>query len=58
MTFPVVGKKLQNSKGPKVAAGDNYGIGVKNKVGKLRGGTVGFIPVSKAKLKKPPKSTV
>lgn len=58
MTFPTVGKKLYNSKGPKVPAGDNYGIGVKAKVGKIRGDTVGYIPVSKKKMKSPPREVV
>lgn len=58
MTLPVAGKQLYNNKGPKVAAGDNYGIGVKAKIGKIRGSTVGYIPVSKKKMKSPPKEVV
>ena len=42
--------------GPKMAAGDIYGIGYKAKVGKIRGNTVGYIPVSKKQLGTPPKS--
>lgn len=41
-----------------MAAGDNYGIGYKAKIGKVRSGTVGFVPVSKKKMSVPPKSTV
>ncbi len=48
--------KSKSIPGPKMAAGDNYGIGYKAKVGKIRGDTVGYIPVSKKKLKIPPKS--
>lgn len=39
-----------------VPAGDYYGTGIKNPVGRVRSGTVGINPVSSAKLKKPPKS--
>ena len=45
-------------KNPKLGAGDNYGMGYKAKIGKVRGSTVGFIPVSSQKLGKPPKSVV
>lgn len=36
--------------------GDNYGTGIKAKVGKMRGDSVGINPVSKKQLGKPPKS--
>lgn len=36
--------------------GDYYGTGIKNKVGKVRENTVGFIPVSPKKLRIPPTS--
>ncbi len=39
-----------------VPAGDYYGTGIKNPVGRIRGTTVGINPVSKKGLKKPPKS--
>lgn len=58
MTLPLSGKELYNSKGPKPAAGDNYGIGVKAKIGKIRGSTVGYIPVSKKKMRSPPREVV
>lgn len=41
----------------KPAAGDNYGMGYKAKIGKTRGDTVGIIPVTKRQLATPPKST-
>lgn len=37
-------------------AGDYYGMGIKNPVGKIRESTVGQEPVSEKGLKKPPKS--
>lgn len=41
---------------PAAVAGDYYGTGFKNKVGKLRDSTVGYRPVSKSQMGKPPKS--
>lgn len=55
---PGVGKGVKHLAGPKTASGDNYGLGVKAKVGKMRGDSVGYRPVSKKMLGKPPKSTV
>jgi len=40
----------------KYGMGDNYGTGVKAKIGKVRGVTEGMSVLSNAKLKKPPKS--
>lgn len=51
-----VGTKMPKLKGPKPAAGDYYGTGIKAKVGRMRGGSVGEIPVGQKSLKKPPKS--
>ena len=42
----------------KAAAGDNYGLGYKAKVGKMRGDSVGYRPVSKKQLRTPPRNTV
>jgi hypothetical protein len=39
-----------------VPAGDYYGTGVKNPMGRIRSPTVGTNPVSVSKLSKPPKS--
>ncbi len=39
----------------KVASGDNYGTGTKNPMGRMIEG-IGMGQVSKAKIKKPPKS--
>lgn len=36
--------------------GDNYGTGVKNKIGKMRSDSVGIVPVSKKGLNRPPRS--
>ena len=41
---------------PAAAAGDYYGTGFKNKVGRLRDSTVGYRPVTKSQMGKPPKS--
>ena len=51
-------KRKLSPTGPLPGAGDNYGMGSKNKMGKMRGDSVGYVPVSKEKLQKPPKSTV
>ncbi len=50
--------KASNPRTAQLGAGDNYGLGYKAKVGKIRGDTVGYIPVSAKGLKMPPKSTV
>lgn len=39
-----------------VGMGDNYGTGVKNKIGKMRSDSVGIVPVSKKGLNRPPRS--
>lgn len=51
-------KPLKNAHTPntKLGMGDNYGSGIKNKVGKVREDTLGMRDVTPAKLKKPPKS--
>lgn len=36
--------------------GDNYGTGIKNKVGRMREDSLGWHAVSKSKLKVPPRS--
>jgi hypothetical protein len=38
--------------------GNYYGRAYRNAIGKLRSDTVGYIPVTKKKLGKPPKSVV
>lgn len=55
---PLVGKGKSKLVGDKTASGDNYGIGFKAKVGKVRGNTVGYIPATKKQLSTPPKSVV
>lgn len=36
--------------------GDNYGMGVKAKLGRVRSGTMGTNPLTEKKIKNPPKS--
>ena len=43
-------------KSRKQMSGDFYGSGVKARVGRMRGDSVGYIPVTKSKLRKPPKA--
>jgi len=40
------------------AAGDYYGTGFKQPTGRMRGQSVGYIPVSRKQLSTPPKSVV
>ena len=40
----------------KYGMGDNYGTGVRQKIGKVRDGTVGMVKLSKGKIKSPPKN--
>ncbi len=42
----------------KYGMGDNYGTGVKQKMGKMRSDSVGMRPVTKKQLVTPPKSLV
>lgn len=42
--------------GTSMGCGDYYGTGFKNKIGKLRSDTVGYSPVSRQQMGKPPKS--
>lgn len=42
--------------GTSIGCGDYYGSGFKAKVGKLRGDTVGYSPVSPKQMGTPPKS--
>ena len=51
-------KRNLSPSGPLPGAGDNYGLGYKAKMGKMQSDSVGYRPVSKEKLEKPPKSTV
>lgn len=45
-----------HSANAKFGMGDHYGTGVKAPVGRMRSDSVGFRPVTKKELKKPPKS--
>lgn len=42
----------------KKAMGDHYGTGIKQKIGRMREDSVGYIPLSKKKMGTPPKSVV
>lgn len=42
----------------KYGMGDNYGTGVRQKLGKVRDDTIGMVKLSKKKLKTPPRSVV
>lgn len=39
----------------KYGMGDHYGTGIRAKLGKMRGGSVGMVPLTNKKLKTPPK---
>lgn len=58
MIVPMVGKGKSRLVPGKTASGDNYGIGFKAKVGRIRGDTVGYIPATKKQLRTAPKSVV
>lgn len=45
-----------HASGKPLGMGDYYGTGIKNKIGKMRDGSVGQLPVSKKGLSKPPRS--
>lgn len=45
-----------HSANKKFGMGDNYGTGIRNKIGKNLDSTVGMIPVTQKGIKKPPKS--
>lgn len=49
-------RKKSDIPGPKMAAGDNYGLGYKAKVGRMRGDSVGYRPVTRKQMKTPPTS--
>jgi hypothetical protein len=38
--------------------GDHYGTGIKQKIGRMREDSVGYIPLNKKKMGTPPKSVV
>lgn len=48
--------KQSHSSNKKFGMGDHYGTGVKNKSAKIKSDSVGYIPISKIKMKKPPKA--
>jgi hypothetical protein len=53
-----VGKnKFAHTADTKYGMGDNYGTGVKAKLGKIRDNTVGMMLINPKKMKTPPKST-
>ncbi len=38
--------------------GNNYGLGMKNKMGRMRGDSIGYIPASPKQLGTPPRQVV
>lgn len=48
--------KLPTVEGPKGASGDYYGTGIKQKVGRMRGDSVGYRPVNPKQMGTPPTS--
>ena len=50
--------KNQAGRAPKMGCGDYYGTGMKNPIGRVRDSTVGYRPVSRKQMGKPPKSVV
>jgi hypothetical protein len=58
MIVPLVGKGKSRLVRDETASGTYYGTGLKAKVGKMRSDSVGYIPVTKKQLAKPPKSVV
>lgn len=53
---PYKANKQAHVANTKYGMGDNYGQAIKAKVGRMRGDSVGFIPVSKKGIKTPPRS--
>ncbi len=50
-------KHIESHTSPtKFGMGDNYGTGIKQKIGRVREDTMGMLAVTPKKLKKPPKS--
>lgn len=45
-----------HASGKPLGMGDYYGTGIKQKMGKMRSGSVGQIPVTKKGINSPPKS--
>jgi hypothetical protein len=50
--------RFSHTANAKYGMGDNYGTGIKAKLGKVRDDTVGMVKLSKKKLGTPPKSVV
>jgi hypothetical protein len=50
--------RFSHTANTKYGMGDNYGRGVKQKLGRVREDTVGMVKLSKKQLKTPPKSVV
>jgi len=48
--------KTAHTSNKKIGMGDNYGTGIKNKIGKMRDDSMGMNSVPPKKLLKPPKS--
>jgi hypothetical protein len=58
-TQPKYKKNIQaHTANTKYGMGDNYGTGIRQKLGKVRDDTVGMVKLSKKQLGTPPKSIV
>ncbi len=53
---PIKAPKTAHTANTKFGMGDNYGSGIKQKVGRVREDTMGMMNVTPKKLSKPPKS--
>lgn len=50
--------RFSHTANTKYGMGDNYGTGIRQKLGRVRDGTVGMANLSKKQLGKPPKNLV
>lgn len=53
---PYKANKQAHVANTKYGMGDNYGQGIKAKIGRMRDSSVGFVPMNKKQMKTPPKS--
>lgn len=53
---PYKANKQAHVANTKYGMGDNYGQGIKAKLGRMRGNSMGMIQLSKNQMKNPPKS--
>jgi hypothetical protein len=53
---PYKSNKQAHVANTKYGMGDHYGQGIKAKVGRMRGDSVGYVPMNKKQIKTPPRS--